>query len=291
MKRLRGFGIAVVLGAVSLGASAFGQGLSDAKPMGVAAQNGLPQYLKDAGLEQRLNQPLPLKATFVDETGKTVELGSYFHDRPVVMALVYFKCGMLCPQVLHGMAEGLKASEFVAGKDYSVVVASIDPMDSPADAGVAKKTFLGDLGQNSAAAVAGVHFLTGQDASIAALSGATGFHYVRVPGPDGKMDQFAHSSVIMFATPDGRMSKYLAGIEFPSRDVRLALVDASQHKIGTVKDMFLLYCCNYVPSVGRYTVDVLRLLGIAAVVTLAGMSVGLYLLTRKRRAAGGGAVA
>jgi protein SCO1/2 len=259
--------------------------------MGAVAQGGLPQYLKNAGLEQRLNQALPLAATFVDETGKTVELGTYFHDRPVVMALVYFKCGMLCPQVLHGMAEGLKASEFVAGKDYSVVVASIDPMDTPADAGAAKKTFLGDLGQSSAAAVAGVHFLTGPEASIAALSGAMGFHYVRVPGPDGKMDQFAHSSVIMFATPDGRMSEYLAGIEYPSRDVRLALVDASQHKIGTVKDVFLLYCCNYVPSVGRYTVDVLRLLGIASGITLVGLSVGIYLLTRKRRAPGGGAVA
>jgi protein SCO1/2 len=258
--------------------------------MGAVAQGGLPQYLKNAGLEQRLNQALPLAATFVDESGKTVELGTYFHDRPVVMALVYFKCGMLCPQVLHGMAEGLKASEFVAGKDYSVVVASIDPMDTPADAGAAKKTFLGDLGQSSAA-VAGVHFLTGKEASIAALSGATGFHYVRVPGPDGKMDQFAHSSVIMFATPDGRMSEYLAGIEYPSRDVRLALVDASQHKIGTVKDMFLLYCCSYVPSVGRYTVDVLRLLGIASGITLVGLSVGIYLLTRKQRAPGGGAVA
>ena len=258
--------------------------------MGAVAQGGLPQYLKNAGLEQRLNQALPLAATFVDESGKTVELGTYFHDRPVVMALVYFKCGMLCPQVLHGMAEGLKASEFVAGKDYSVVVASIAPMDTPADAGAAKKTFLGDLGQSSAA-VAGGHFLTGEEASIAALSGATGVHYVRVPGPDGKMDQFAHSSVIMFATPDGRMSEYLAGIEYPSRDVRLALVDASQHKIGTVKDVFLLYCCNYVPSVGRYTVDVLRLLGIASGITLVGLSVGIYLLTRKRRAPGGGAVA
>jgi protein SCO1 len=290
LRRVLGFGIAVMLGAISFGACGYGQGLDQGKPMGAVAQGGLPQYLKNAGLEQRLNQPLPLKSAFVDETGKTVELGTYFHDRPVVMALVYFKCGMLCPQVLHGMAEGLKASEFVAGKDYSVVVASIDPMDTPADAGAAKQTFLGDLGQSSAAAAAGVHFLTGQEASIAALSGATGFHYVRVPGPDGKMDQFAHSSVIMFATPDGRMSKYLAGIEFPARDVRLALVDASQHKIGTVKDAFLLYCCNYVPSVGRYTVDVLRLLGIAAAVTMVGLGTGLYFLTRKQSGAGGGAV-
>jgi protein SCO1/2 len=291
LRGLRRFGIVVVLGAVGLGAGAYGQGLDQGKPMGVAAQSGLPQYLKNAGLEQRLNQPLPLTAVFVDETGKTVELGSYFHDRPVAMALVYFKCGMLCPQVLHGMAEGLKASGFTVGKDFDVVVESIDPMDTPADAAAAKKTFLGDLGQSSNTAVAGVHFLTGQEASITVLSGATGFHYVRVPGPDGKMDQFAHSSVIMFATPEGRMSKYLAGIEFPSRDVRLALVDASQHRIGTVKDAFLLYCCNYVPSVGRYTVNVLRLLGIAAMATLVGLGTVVYLLTRKRPVSGGGAAA
>src|ERR1700733_13928403 len=143
-------------------------------------------------------------------------------------------------------------------------------MDKPAGSGGGKQLFLGDLGQSSAAAAAGVHFLTGQDASIAALSGATGFHYVRVPGPDGKMDQFAHSSVVMFATPDGRMSKYLAGIDYPPRDVRVALVDASEHRIGSAKDLILLYCCNYVPSAGRSTVAVLRLLGVAAMVTLFG---------------------
>jgi protein SCO1/2 len=274
-------GLAVV-GLLVAGASAFGQLADGGKPLGATAQ-ALPQYLKNAGLEQRLNQPLPLMADFVDETGKTVMLGQYFHQRPVVMALVYFKCGMLCPQVLHGMAEGLKASGFVVGKDFDVVVESIDPMDKPTDASVAKKTFLQELGDGSAAGAANVHFLTGQEPSITALSEAAGFHYVRVPGPDGKMDQFAHSSVIMFATPDGRMSEYLSGIDYPSRDVRLALVNASQHKIGTVKDLFLLYCCNYVPSAGRYTVDVLRLLGIGAMVTLAGVGVGFFLLTRKKQ--------
>jgi protein SCO1 len=278
------------VGLLVAGASAYGQLADTSKPLGATSQV-LPQYLKNAGLEQRLNQPLPLTATFADETGKTVALGEYFHQRPVAMALVYFKCGMLCPQVLHGMAEGLKASGFAAGKDFDVVVASIDPMDTPADASAAKKTFLEELGDGSAEGAANVHFLTGQEASITALSGAAGFHYVRVPGPDGKMDQFAHSSVIMFATPDGRMSEYLSGIDYPSRDVRLALVNASQRKIGTVKDMFLLYCCNYVPSAGKYTVDVLRLLGIGAMVTLAGVGGGFYLLTRKGQLPGGRAAA
>lgn len=271
-----------------LGASARAQLQDGEKPLGAAAQ-AVPQYLKNAGLEERLNQPLPLGTSFVDDEGKTVALKDYFHARPVAMALVYFKCGMLCPQVLHGMAEGLKASGFVVGKDYDVVVASIDPTDTAADASAAKKTFLSELGD--AAGAGSVHFLTGQPVAIAALSGATGFHYVRVPGPDGKMDQFAHSSVIMFATADGRMSEYLSGIDYPSRDVRLALVNASQRKIGTVKDMFLLYCCNYVPSSGRYTVDVLRLLGIAAMLTMAGIALAVFLLTRKKQMPGGGAAA
>jgi protein SCO1/2 len=283
-------GCFLALGMV-LGASpVYGQ-LPDAeKPLGSTAQ-ALPQYLKDAGLEQRLNQPLPLGAHFVDDAGAPVVLGSYFRQRPVAMALVYYSCGMLCPQVLHGLASGLKASGFVAGRDFDVVVASIDPMDTPTAAAAAKQAFLRELGQDSSAAAANVHFLTGRPDAIAALSAATGFHYVRVPGPDGKMDQFAHSSVVMFATPDGRMSKYLSGIEYPSRDVRLALVDASEHRIGSAKDLILLYCCNYVPSAGRYTVAVLRLLGVAAMATLLAMGLGLYLLTRKRTAPGGGAAA
>jgi protein SCO1/2 len=262
-----------------LATSAYGQQIGTNSTIGASAQH-TPDYLKGAGLVERLNQPLPLATAFVDDAGKQVTLGQYFHHRPIALALVYFKCGMLCPQVLHGMAVGLKGTGLTAGKDYDVVVASIDPMDTPADASAAKKTFLSELGDTSGAG--SVHFLTGQPDAIAALSGATGFHYVRVPGPDGKMDQFAHSSVVMFVTPDGRMSEYLSGIDYPSRDVRLALVTASHHKIGTAKDLFLLYCCNYVPSSGRYTVDVLRLLGISAMVTLAGLGTVLYLLMRKR---------
>jgi protein SCO1/2 len=152
----------------------------------------LPQYLEDAGVEQRLNQPLSLSSAFMDETGKAVELGTFFHGRPIALALVYFKCGMLCPQVLRGMETGLRTSGFVVGKDFDVVVASIDPTDTPSDATMAKRDFLAGLGQSGPKAEPGVHFLTGQPPSIATLSAATGFHYVRVPGPDGKMDQFAH---------------------------------------------------------------------------------------------------
>lgn len=260
-------------------ASLLAQQIGDNHPLGATAQTGTPRYLKDAGLVERLDQPLPLDISFVNAAGNQVELGSYFHKRPIALALVYFKCAMLCPMVLHGMSTALRDVGFVAGKDYDVVVVSIDPMDSPQDASAAKKVFLANLGQPDASD--SVHFLTGKEASITALSEATGFHYVLVPGPDGKMDQFAHSSVIMFATADGKMSEYLSGIEYPVRDVRLALVNASQLKIASAKDLFLLYCCNYVPSSGKYTVSVLRLLGLAAVITLLGVVLGLYFLTRK----------
>ncbi len=248
------------------------------KPIGAVAQ-ALPAYLKHAGIEQRLDQPLPLAAEFTDSTGHVVSLGSFFGKRPAILALVYFKCSMLCPQVLHGLTTTLKQVNFTPGKDYDVIVASIDATDTAADAAASKQHFLAMLGNPGAAD--GVHFLTGTQPSIDALANATGFHYVRVPGPDGKMYQFAHSSVIMFATPDGRMSKYLSGIDYPARDIRMALVDASAHKIGNPVDLFLLYCCNYNPVVGKYSVSILRVLSIAAmgsVVLLIGMVV---LITRK----------
>jgi protein SCO1/2 len=241
--------------------------------------NGLPTYLKHAGIAQNLNRKLPLSATYVDSTGKPVTLGDYFGKRPVVLAEVYFSCGMLCPQVMHGAADALKQTGFKAGKDYEVVIASFDPKDTAKQAASEKLLFLSWLGDPSAGS--DVHFLTGQQPSIDAMSSATGFHYVSVPGPDGKMDQFAHSSVIMVATPDGRLSKYFSGIQYAPRDLRLAMVDASNHRIGTAADLFLLYCCNYNPSSGRYTVSILRVLGLAACVTILIILGMLYLLTRK----------
>jgi protein SCO1 len=248
------------------------------KPLGAAAQQ-TPAYLKNAGIDQRLNSALPLGDHFVDEAGQDVKLGKYFGQRPVVMALVYYHCGMLCPQVLHGMADALRSVGFTAGDQYDVVVASIDPTDATAESVDAKQRFLTTLGD--AGAANSVHFLTGPQQSITDLAQATGFHYVRVPGPDGKMDQFAHSSVIMIATPDGRMSKYLSGINYQPRDVRLALIQASNRKIGSLSDIVLLYCCNYVPSQGRYTVAVLRIMGLAGMASLAALAGLLFMLSRK----------
>lgn len=250
----------------------------DAPAMG-NVQRGLPSYLQHAGIAQNLNHELPLHAKFVDASGQTVMLGKYFGSKPVVMAEVYFSCGMLCPQVMHGAANALKETGLKAGKDYEVVITSFDPQDTPQQAAAEKQRFVEWMGDPAAAA--GVHFLTGAQPSIDAITNATGFHYVRVQGPDGKLNQFAHSSVIMVATPDGRLSKYFSGIEYAPRDLRLAVVEASNHKIGTAADLFLLYCCSYSASSGRYTVSILRVLGLAGVVTILIVLGIFYLLTRK----------
>ena len=248
------------------------------KPVGTAAQ-APPAFLKKAGVNQNLGNALPLKDRFIESNGTEVPLGAFFEHRPVVMALVYYKCKMLCPQVLSGLAKTLRSVGFTPGKDYDVVITSIDPMDTPADGAAEKTRFLESLGTPDAGS--SVHFLTGQQASITDLAAATGFNYVRVPGPDGKMDQFAHSSVIMIATPDGRMSKYLFGIDYQPRDVRLAVIQASTHHIGSLSDMILLYCCNYSPSAGKYTVSVLRVMGLAAMGSLFMLGAMFYALSRK----------
>jgi protein SCO1 len=270
---------AIPLLVIALAASpAFAQYSAD-QPVGATAQHA-PDWQKHAGIDQNLNRALPLNDVFTDDTGRQVKLGDFFnHGRPVMMALMYYNCKLLCPEVLQGMATSLRESGFHAGKEYDVVVASIDPTDKPSDSASEKQHFLSMIDQPNTGA--SVHFLTGQQQSIDDISHATGFHYVRVPGPDGKMDQFAHSSVIMVATPDGRLSKYLFGVDYQSRDVRLALIQASTHHIGTLSDLILLYCCSYSPTQGRYTVAILRILGLAGLASLLAVILMLYLLSKK----------
>jgi protein SCO1/2 len=254
---------------------------ADRKALGSSAQV-TPDYLKHAGIDQNLNHSLPLTDHFRDENGNDTPLANYFGQKPAVLALVYFKCRMLCPQVLRGMAASLKQTGFHPGHEYNIVVSSIDPTDTPADASQAKQEFLQKLGVNrDDPAATSIHFLTGPQTSIDHLAAATGFHYIRVPGPDGVMNQFAHSSVIMIATPDGRMSKYLNGIDYQPRDVRLALIEASNQHIGTPTDAILLYCCNYTPSEGRYTVSVLRIMGLAAMGSVLALGAVIFLLGKK----------
>jgi protein SCO1/2 len=182
------------------------------------------------------------------------------------------------------MASALRQSGFNVGHDYDVVVASIDPSDTPANAAAEKQHFLSMIDASGSPASDSVHFLTGPQNSITDLAQATGFHYVRVPGPDGRMTQFAHSSVIMIATPDGRLSKYLFGVDYQPRDVRLALIQASTRHIGTLSDLVLLYCCSYSPTQGRYTVAVLRILGLAGLGSLLAVIAMLWLLSKKPKA-------
>ena len=257
------------------------QGYSADRPVGATAQQ-LPGYLAHAGIEQRLGQTLPMSSIYTDETGRTGPLSTWFSGKPVALALVYYRCAMLCPQVLHGLASGLKGTTLQPLKDYDVLVFSIAPTDTPQDAAMQKDMFLKTLGATPAGASA-VHFLTAKQPAIEAIAGATGFHYVLVPGPDGKLDQYAHSSVVMFATPEGRLSKYLSGIDYPPRDLRLALLGASAHKISNPVDLLILYCCSYNPAVGRYSVSILRVLGIAGMITVFIVIGMLVLLTRKPR--------
>ena len=271
------FGVAAAL-VFTFVMPASAQQYSADKPLGAAAQS-TPTFLKNAGINQNLGRQVPLSDHFLDSSGIDAPLATYFQQRPVILALVYYKCRMLCPQVLSGLARTLRQVAFSPGKDYDIVIASIDPADTPADGAAEKVRFLDSLGNPGAAS--SVHFLTGQQASITDLASATGFNYVRIPGPDGKMDQFAHSSVIMIDTPEGRMSKYLFGIDYQPRDVRLAVLEASNHHIGSFSDLILLYCCNFSPSAGKYTVSVLRVMGLAAMGSLFMLVVLLYLLARK----------
>ena len=279
------FALFTLCASLSLGLSsistAAAQGYSADRPVGATAQQ-LPGYLAHAGIEQRLGQTLPMDAVYTDETGHTAPLNTWFHGKPVAIALVYYRCAMLCPQVLHGLAAGLKGTTLLPGKDYDVLVFSIAPTDTPQDAATQKTDFLRELGAGRAGDSA-VHFLTAKQPSIDAIAGATGFHYVLVPGPDGKLDQYAHSSVVMFATAEGRLSKYLAGIDYQPRDLRLALLGASAHKISNPVDLLILYCCSYNPVVGRYSVSILRVLGIAGMITVFIVIGMLVLLTRKPR--------
>jgi protein SCO1 len=269
----------IVFGALAAQAQQYS---ADQPSMGKVAQQ-VPTYLKQAGIEQHLNHPLPLKAVFTDEQGNTAALGHWMGNAPVILVLMYYKCRSLCPEVLNGLAAALKDSRLAPGKDYDVITVSIDPGDTPADGIPEKARFVRDVGLPGIEKA--THFLTGSEASIQAISDATGFHFVRVPGPDGQMDQFAHPTVIMFATPDGRLSKYIAGDEYQSRDVRLAVLAASQRKISSPADLVLLYCCSYNPASGTYSVSVLHVLSLAGLITMIVVAGMVWLLTRKPKGA------
>jgi protein SCO1/2 len=233
--------------------------------------------LKEVSVEQKIGQQLPLDLTFKDESGHDVRLGQYFGGKPVVMALAYYECPMLCTQVLNGMAGALKTLSFDAGKDFEVVVVSIDPRDTPALAAAKKANYLRSYGRPMSAA--GWHFLTGTNASIKPLAAAIGFHYAY----DDNLKQFAHGAAIYVDTPKGVVSRYLLGIDFAPRDLRLALVEASNNRLGTVGDKVLLLCYHYDPASGKYGAAVLNSIRVGFVATVGAFLTFLFVSLRRER--------
>ena len=236
-----------------------------------------PPQLQGVGIDQRLNNQVPLDLKFRDETGQTVTLGSYFGKKPVILSLVYYSCPMLCTMAENGLLNALRNVKFDIGKEFEVVTVSIDPTDDPERAMGKKAVYAGLYGRPGAKQ--GWHFLVGDQPSIRTLTEAVGFHYNYMP----ESRQFAHATGIIVLTPQGKVSRYFYGIQYPSRDIRLALVEASNEKIGNPVDAVLLYCCQYDPATGKYGVVVSRVLHIAGVITLLSMGTLILALSRGGR--------
>ncbi len=233
-----------------------------------------PELLKQVGIDQKLNQTIPLNLAFRDENGNTVELGQYFGQKPVILTLVYYNCPMLCTQVLNGVESGLKELPTDIGKQFDVVTISIDPTESHVLAKVKKEMYVGMYGRPGAAE--GWHFLTGDEAQIKQLADAVGFRYAY--DPDTK--QFAHASAIMLLTPEGKISRYFYGIQYPSRDLRLGLVEASEGKIGTPVDQVLLFCYHYDPATGKYGLLISHVIQIGGALTVLILGIAMLILFR-----------
>jgi protein SCO1/2 len=242
-----------------------------------AQQYGLPAIARGVGIDQNLNAQLPLELTFKDETGQTVRLGQYFRQKPVVLALVYYECPMLCNMVLNGLTHSMEQSTLDLGKDYEVVTVSFNPHETWQLAASKKANYVEKY--KGKGTVEGWHFLTGQEDNIKKLADAAGFHYKYDP----ISKQFAHASAIMVITPEGRIARYFYGIEYKPRDFRLGLVEASQHKIGSPVDAIMLFCFHYDPMTGKYGLiitNVIRTLGSATVIALGAL---LFVLIRRDR--------
>lgn len=236
-----------------------------------------PKILRDVGIDQNLNQQIPLGLNFKDETGKTVELRKYFGKKPVVLSLVYFGCPMLCTMAENGLLQSLKEVNFSVGDQFEVLTVSFDPRDSPEIAAAKKALYVGLYGRPGAAE--GWHFLTGDEASIRALTKAVGFRYAY----DAPSGQFAHATAIMVLTPQGKLARYFYGIQYPPGGLRLSLVEASHEKIGSPVDAILLFCCAYNPATGKYGLLVSRLLMIAGVLTVLTIGALILMLSRTPR--------
>jgi protein SCO1/2 len=245
-----------------------------------------PKLPGEVSIQQSLNAQLPLDLMFRDEGGKVVRLRNYFRGKPMLINFMYYRCPMLCSMVMEGLSSTLTELKFDAGKEFDVITVSIDPRDMPQQAAAKKDKYIKRYGRLGAAN--GWHFLTGHDSSIRALTNAVGFHYAYDP----QHDQFAHGTVLIVSTPQGKISRYLYGFEYKPRDVRLALVEASANKIGSASDQLLLLCYHYDPATGKYSrsaMNFVRAGGIATVITLA--SFVIIMIRKERRPSECGALA
>jgi protein SCO1/2 len=231
--------------------------------------------LQRVGIDQKLNQQVPLDLTFRDETGRSVPLRSFFGQRPVILTLVYYQCPMLCTQVLNGLVSAMLPLKLDAGRDFEIVTVSFDPKETPQMAAAKKAVYVRRYGRPGAAQ--GWHFLTGNQANIKALTEAVGFRYEYDP----KIKQFAHVSAITLLTPDGRVSRYYYGIEYEPRDLRLGMVESSKGQIGNVVDQVILYCYHYDPTTGKYGAVVVNMLRVGAILTM--LILGSFMVIMFRR--------
>src|SRR5260221_14664491 len=242
--------------------------------------SGMPKILQGVGFRPELNAQMPLDAAFKDETGKDVHLGDYLHaPKPVLVAFVYYGCPMMCTQLEQCVVGSLRMLSFNPGRDYEVVFVSFDDRDTPEMATAKKTTAMNKFRRPETST--SFNFLSGSKESISAVTNAANFHF----NYDAKSNLFAHASGLILLTPDGRISRYFYGVEFPARDIRLGLVDASAGKIGSPVDHVLLYCFQYDPSTAHYSATILRIVRLGGILTIAAMIVALMIFRRRERAA------
>jgi protein SCO1/2 len=246
------------------------------------SQSQLPEGVRNVGIDQRLNEQLPLDIQFRNEEGRLVNLGQFFQDKPVVLSLVYHECPMLCNEVLEGMLRAFRVLRFDVGKEFDVLTVSFNPREEAPLAKSAKESYIRRYKREGAAE--GWHFLTGDQTSIDRLTKAVGFRYRY----DAQKNQYAHAGGIMVLTPQGRLSRYFYGIEFAPKDLRLGLIEASQNKIGSIVDQVLLFCYHYDPVTGKYGLVILTTMRIVGVLFVLGLTLYVILMLRRERALPGG---
>lgn len=274
-------GALLALGLAVLPLRAMGQVSSYGdKTEGENVGDTLPVILQKASIQQRLNAQLPLGATFTDDHGNPVKLGQYFDGKhPVLLSTVYYNCPMLCSEELDGIASSLQMVHLTPGKDFQVVIISFDPTETSQLAAQRKDFYVRRYGRPET--MNGWHFLVGSEPNIHAVTKAIGFGYVRVPGPDGKLTQYAHASSIEIATPQGRVAQYYLGVEYSPKDMLLGLIDASGNKIGSPVANILTYCYRYDPQIDRHSLIIARVVQLGGMVTVASLGGFMFLMFRR----------